>query len=209
MKLDQYRIETLRTMPDLGSKILNSLHMTIGIMTEIGEIAEALSEPSEGGIDMVNLSEELCGDIPWYLANYANIHDLFFPKINPDNIHVHDDESQFCKLVQYGGELLDFDKKSLAYNKPVNEFDQALAFDKFYRCLRINIKKYDLDFEEGLERNIAKLRQRFPKNFTSDKAINRDLDAERKILEGDLDIVQLELMGFEDKNVDNYDNLLT
>lgn len=38
-------------------------------------------------------------------------------------------------------------------------------------------------FEEEQERNIAKLTKRYPNKFTSDKAINRDTDAERKILE--------------------------
>lgn len=39
-------------------------------------------------------------------------------------------------------------------------------------------------FGDILERNIAKLRARFPDRFTQDKALNRDLDAEHKALEG-------------------------
>lgn len=40
------------------------------------------------------------------------------------------------------------------------------------------------DFEELLNRNIAKLKARFPDKFTSENAIVRDLDKERAILEG-------------------------
>jgi NTP pyrophosphatase (non-canonical NTP hydrolase) len=40
------------------------------------------------------------------------------------------------------------------------------------------------DFEELLTRNIAKLKARFPDKFTSENAIERDLDKERAILEG-------------------------
>lgn len=41
-----------------------------------------------------------------------------------------------------------------------------------------------LDWEQLLETNIAKLKKRYPEKFTSVDAINRDLVAERKILEG-------------------------
>lgn len=45
----------------------------------------------------------------------------------------------------------------------------------------------DSNWDEILERNIAKLRKRYPEKFTSDNAINRDLEAERNILEGKTD----------------------
>lgn len=41
-----------------------------------------------------------------------------------------------------------------------------------------------LSWDEGLERNIAKLKKRYPGKFTSEDAIGRDVEAERKILEG-------------------------
>ena len=40
-------------------------------------------------------------------------------------------------------------------------------------------------FEELMEKNISKLRARYGEKFSSEKAINRDLDLERKILEGE------------------------
>ena len=42
-----------------------------------------------------------------------------------------------------------------------------------------------IDFEEILESNINKLKHRFPDKFSSEKALNRDLEGERKILEGE------------------------
>jgi len=41
-----------------------------------------------------------------------------------------------------------------------------------------------IGFEETQAKNIAKLRARFPNKFEADKALNRDLGAERTILEG-------------------------
>lgn len=41
-----------------------------------------------------------------------------------------------------------------------------------------------MSWDDGLERNIAKLKKRYPEKFTMVDAIVRDLEAERKILEG-------------------------
>jgi hypothetical protein len=41
----------------------------------------------------------------------------------------------------------------------------------------------DLDFWQILTNNIEKLKVRFPEKFNQDKALNRDLDSERKKLE--------------------------
>ena len=45
-------------------------------------------------------------------------------------------------------------------------------------------------FEIEQERNITKLQQRYPEKFDSDKAINRDLEAERTILEQDNRVIK-------------------
>lgn len=42
---------------------------------------------------------------------------------------------------------------------------------------------YKGTWEDDLEKNIAKLKKRYPEKFTSEKAINRDTKSERKILE--------------------------
>jgi NTP pyrophosphatase (non-canonical NTP hydrolase) len=47
----------------------------------------------------------------------------------------------------------------------------------------IALDTLDADFETVLNKVIAKLKARFPDKFTSEDAINRDLDTERKILE--------------------------
>lgn len=48
----------------------------------------------------------------------------------------------------------------------------------------IAVDEMNGDMEELLRRNIAKLKVRFPDKFTSQDAIDRDLEAERSILEG-------------------------
>lgn len=41
------------------------------------------------------------------------------------------------------------------------------------------LKAYKLDFEDVLDKNIAKLKARFPDKFDSDKAINRNVEHEK------------------------------
>ena len=81
------------------------------------------------------------------------------------------------------GELLDIWKRNIAYKKDIDwinvkeELGDILWY--FSNFLRIN----NIDFEEILNINIKKLESRYPEKFTEEKAINRDLESERKILE--------------------------
>jgi len=81
------------------------------------------------------------------------------------------------------GELLDIWKRNIAYKKDIDwinvkeELGDILWY--FSNFLRIN----NIDFEEILNININKLKSRYPEKFTEEKAINRDLESERKILE--------------------------
>lgn len=117
MKWKDYLRDSARTCASLGDKVADNLHMVLGMVTEVAELADALKKALAYGkqVDWVNVEEEI-GDLMWYVAN-------------------------FC---------------------------------------RIN----GLDFEDILERNINKLRVRYPEKFTHQAANNRNLSAERKVLEG-------------------------
>ncbi len=124
MDIKQYSNETGRTMAILGSVTatnqnsvnLDNVHMVLGMVTEVGELADVYKKNMAYGkpIDMVNVQEEV-GDLMWYISNF---------------------------------------------------------------CIINNI-----DIQQVLQTNIDKLRKRFPEKFSSDQAINRDIDAERVILE--------------------------
>lgn len=67
-----------------------------------------------------------------------------------------------------------------------NELDEVNILEEFgdlnwYQA--VGIDAVGGDFEAVLNTNIEKLRARFPDKYTDDKAINRDLDKEREILE--------------------------
>lgn len=82
------------------------------------------------------------------------------------------------------GELQDQVKKHLIYGKPldvVNVIEEV--GDVLWYCA-IVLDACSSTFEAAFDRNIAKLKKRFPDKFTEHNALNRDLDAERAALEG-------------------------
>lgn len=81
------------------------------------------------------------------------------------------------------GELLDAFKKHIYYKKELDvvNIGEEIADIQWYLfnlCRLLN-----LDMEQLLEANIAKLKARYGDKFSSEKAINRDLETERDILE--------------------------
>jgi len=81
------------------------------------------------------------------------------------------------------GEFLDMIKKHLFYGSELDlvNIEEEIG-DILYYCA-ISLDVVGVDFKDVMEKNIAKLEARYPEKFTSEKAINRDLDKERKILE--------------------------
>ena len=81
-------------------------------------------------------------------------------------------------------ELLDAYKKQFAYGK---ELDKVNVSEEIFDCFwyLVNLcRMLEIDIEKGLQTNIAKLEARYPEKFTDYHANNRDLEKERKILEG-------------------------
>jgi hypothetical protein len=180
MKFEEYREQTKRTLPDLGSVIFNSIHMTLGLGSEIVELFEALDKD-----DAVNIGEEL-SDKLWYAANYCNIHGIIVnPELTQGTIEI--DYLQFDNLlhdmIRHISMLQDFDKKLLAYGKEVSLEDRSSKINLLISFIIEAMGCIGLDAEVCMRNNINKLRTRYPDKFDSEKAINRDLEAERKQLE--------------------------
>lgn len=86
-------------------------------------------------------------------------------------------------LASEVGELADMLKKHIIYGKALDEINvlEENGDVAWYQALGLTAIKRG--FEEALERNIAKLKARYGDKFTEEAALNRDLDAERRILE--------------------------
>lgn len=173
MHLTEYRKATLRTLPDLGSDKLNYAHMLIGMTSELEELQEALAKK-----DAINVSEEVT-DWTWYGSNLANMFDL------PVVVQYDVSTFSFNHLVNVTSAINGAVKKFIAYNKPVDKEElQKLLQYGFNVCANFYDSGIKVNLEEAMGRNIAKLKARFPEKFSDEKALNRDLDKEREVLEG-------------------------
>jgi len=99
-------------------------------------------------------------------------------------------DHQFARLLHgmigvctEAGELQDMVKKALIYNKPFDRVNVLEECGDVLWYLALCLDACGFTMQEAMERNIAKLRTRYPDKFSSDKAINRDEASERATLE--------------------------
>jgi NTP pyrophosphatase (non-canonical NTP hydrolase) len=87
-------------------------------------------------------------------------------------------------LASEVGELADMLKKHIIYGKALDLVNiiEETGDVLWYEALALAAVKGQLS--DAMEKNIAKLQKRFGDKFTEHAALNRDLPAERKILEG-------------------------
>lgn len=183
MDLKTYQQEATRTMANLGELVNDSIHMVIGMNTEVAaELLQPLMNTNTS-IDTVNIKEEI-GDLMWYIANYATLHK--FSLTNKLGIKYEFEptplEVVLDMLIDIG-ELQDLDKKLYAYKKPYDDTKQHMYFFHLNQLVLKLCDIFKFDFESILETNINKLKARYPEKFNSNDAINRNLDKEREILE--------------------------
>jgi NTP pyrophosphatase (non-canonical NTP hydrolase) len=82
------------------------------------------------------------------------------------------------------GELMDAVKRFLIYGKPVDVTNIMEEIGDLFWYMSLIARCCGFTFEEAKAKNIAKLRARYPDKFTELAALNRNLDAELKALEG-------------------------
>lgn len=91
-------------------------------------------------------------------------------------------------LSTESGELLDTLKKHIFYNDDIDitNIIEELGDICWYISIAIHsLNQYgvNIDLENIQKRNISKLKARYPEKFTTEKAIHRNLENERNILE--------------------------
>jgi len=86
-------------------------------------------------------------------------------------------------LSTEANEFLDMLKKHIFYGKELDLVNVKEEGGDVIWYLAIAMDVLKTTFEEVMSVNIEKLTARYPEKFTPEKAINRDLDKERKILE--------------------------
>ncbi len=86
-------------------------------------------------------------------------------------------------LVTEAGECMDALKKAKMYGKKLDKVNLVEEAGDIMWYLAILADELGVSFEDMWEKNIAKLRVRFPEKYTDERAENRDLVTERTVLE--------------------------
>jgi NTP pyrophosphatase (non-canonical NTP hydrolase) len=86
-------------------------------------------------------------------------------------------------IATEAGELLDALKKHIYYNKELDKVNisEEIGDVLWYAALLCNC--LEIDMRDVMDTNIAKLKARYPEKFDEDKAENRNLKKERRVLE--------------------------
>lgn len=190
--------------PVLNNRI-DILHAAIGLVTESGELLEAIDGYIFNGTpyDKVNLIEEL-GDTSWYHAvGYNGVGEP--PQFILQRARAFNGRGTIAgnmMLIDVGlrmsieaARLLDLMKREQFYNAqaPIDDYiDKREVYQPGVRTLLgrigglilIGCEAIQVPVEEVRATNIAKLRKRYPEKFTEEDAVNRNLAEERKVLEG-------------------------
>lgn len=178
--------KTLSTQFNCEFKEQLYLHAVIGSLTEIEELldnyqnGELLQSVNKQG----SIAEE-SADIFWYLA-------ILYRELGIENIdnsfEINEDFNGFQILMRYlqvNLKMLDALKKKLYYNKNIDMLIFINQTFELYSLLERYCKFYNTDLGVILEKNINKLKARYGDKFSSEKAINRDLELEKNILENE------------------------
>ena len=171
--------KTLSTQFHCEEREQRLLHAVIGVLTEVEELLDNHIGDEQ---DSTNRLEE-SGDVCWYLALIGREMNLDYPQLLVKTKN--DDPMKLVlKIVKNTCKLLYMMKKKLYYNKPIDEN----LFKTITTLVMLDVSDYmntyDIDIEKSFDVNIDKLKARYGDKFSSEKAINRDLETERNILEG-------------------------
>ena len=191
--LEEYRVLAARTLPDLGGRNNNLLHMEAGIAGEfLGEAVDILKKTFayKKPLDKVHLGEELA-DTVWYCAGVETINKLPVTIIPFDEEAIAIVENIKNQTITYIKERVEIRKSTieteclvviLANKRAVDSANRGAILAVIGICMGI-CEVLEIDFWQTLTNNISKLQVRYPEKYTNEAALNRDLAAERVELE--------------------------
>jgi NTP pyrophosphatase (non-canonical NTP hydrolase) len=180
------------------------LHAVIGSLTEVEEILENYEDMElTTDVNKQGSVAEESADIFWYLSILFRELDIRNYSYDPSNdFKVNNPFNTLLSFTKVSLKFLDLLKKKIYYNKDIsNEIMVDLSI-KMHSLLKHYCYQYNTDVNDILEKNIAKLQKRYGDKFSSEKAINRDLESERKILENKTDLSDLSNFYLDGKNND-------
>ncbi len=158
------------------------LHVALGVTGESGEIScqQHQWEYQGGRVDAFNIIEE-CGDMMWYLALLLDAIQCDFEFGNVDTAIIDPHGHNECCLMisTFTGNISDIIKKHVIYGRDLNRTELLIQAKSLFRCLVYLALEHRLSIEDVAEKNLAKLKARYPEKWSAEAEQNRNLEAER------------------------------
>jgi len=87
LDFEEYTALSGRTRANLSNEFLDNMHMILGMITELGELADVYKKylAYDKDIDRINVQEEL-GDIMWYIAGFCETNNFDMDRILKTNL---------------------------------------------------------------------------------------------------------------------------
>jgi hypothetical protein len=186
--ISQYPNTFYADVPPTDAKV-RLIHGAMGLSTEVSELRNASGH--------INYLEER-GDCFWYLAllcrlvrdlrpepgsKPATIQSHFVLGIRDYRVLLPEEKQRWEVLANAAACLLDYAKRYFFYNSTPDWHAVAYLIGQ---CIDLLAYWGHPEPGEIFDRNIAKLRKRFPNRFDTAAAVNRNLDSERDALKGDV-----------------------
>lgn len=147
------------------------LHAALGITTELMELVL--------GDGDLNKKEEI-GDVYWYIAVAASDLECTFQELKSISTMTIEeiDNEPGAALAAVIGELSDVIKRACFYGTPLDDVKFGRHLGNCLLLLESAGSSEGITPEEAMEANVAKLRRRYGEKFTTEAAVNRNIDAE-------------------------------
>ena len=193
MNFKEYAPLAMRTCKELPTAD-HINHMCLGIVGEMGELVDAIKKAYVygKGIDQTNIVEEI-GDVSWYtaglvqhfptLADWLDSDELK-QSVNYEKLEVaRKNVTRTILLNTMSAANLAVDLMMLADNDDLQDTEAEQVAKALGTALFATAVLLDVDLAGAYEVNIAKLAKRYGDKYSDYAAINRDIDAERAVLE--------------------------
>ena len=169
-------------------------HMCLGIVGEMGELVDAIKKAYVygNGIDQTNIIEEV-GDVSWYIAGLVQHFPALADWVDSDELKqsvsyeklevARKNVTRTILLNTMSAANLAVDLMMFADNDGLQDKDAEEVVKTLGTSLFATAVLLEVDLAEAYEANIAKLAKRYGDKYSDYAAINRDIDAERAVLE--------------------------
>lgn len=191
MSFDKFKENALRTEAKVEKMVVNTaligpaLNLAIAsaaILDHIkknifyGKEIEAGSIAAEMRAAHLNASLMLYNEAPMNDANIQPVYEHLDPRVFHGVIGKFTEAGELLQAIATVANGQEIDKVNVA---------EEIGDDQWYNAILVDALGMDMDNIQDTV--IAKLQKRYPDKFTSDAAINRDLEAERQVLEANVE----------------------